>query len=105
MGKIKFPSNSELKRMRDKLSKGPASLLLPKNASPADKIKYQICKEFVVFKNANQITQKTLAEKINIDEAIMSKILHYNIEKFTIDRLLKYLVILRPDAELKIEVA
>ena len=51
------------------------------------------------------MTQKALAEKINIDEALMSKILHYNIEEFTIDRLVKFLAILHPGAEVKIEVA
>ena len=105
MNKTKFPSDAELKEMSDLLSKGPASKPLSKKATPVDKIKYQICKEFVVYKNSHKITQKTMAEKIGTDEALMSKILHYNIEEFTIDRLVKFLSILRPDAEVKIEVA
>ncbi len=105
MSKTKFPSDAELNEMREKLSKGPASKPLPKDATPADKMKYQICKEFVVYKNAHKITQKALAEKIGTDEALMSKILHYNIEEFTIDRLVKFLSALYPGAKVKIEVA
>ncbi|MCB0367724.1 MAG: XRE family transcriptional regulator [Bdellovibrionaceae bacterium] len=105
MSNTRFPSDTELKEMREKLSKGPASKPLPKDATPVDKIKFQICKEFVIYKNAHTITQKALAEKIGTDEALISKILHYQIEEFTIDRLIKFLSTLYPDAKVKIEVA
>jgi predicted XRE-type DNA-binding protein len=105
MSKTKFPSDAELNEMREKLSKGPASKPIPKNASPVDKVKYQICKEFVVYKNSQKMTQKALAEKVGTDEALMSKILHYHIDEFTIDRLMKFLSALYPNAKVKIEVA
>jgi predicted XRE-type DNA-binding protein len=103
--KIKFPSEEELKKMRDLLSKGPASKPLPKNAGPVDKTKHQICREFVVYINTKKMTQKALAEKIGIDVALMSKILHYNVEEFTIDRLMKFLNMLYPHIEITIDVA
>ncbi len=105
MNKAKWPSEAQIKEMREKLSKGPASQPLPHNATPVDKIKHDICREFVVYKNSSKISQKALAEKIGIDEALMSKILHYNIDEFTIDRLVKFLTALRPNAKLKFEVA
>ena len=105
MTKFKFPSHSEFEEVREQLSQGPVSKPLPKNATQVDKIKYQICKEFVIYKNASKITQKALAEKIGTDEAIMSKILHYNIDEFTIDRLIKLLTALRPDAKIKLDLA
>lgn len=105
MSKTKFPPQKELDEMRETLSKGPASRPLAKDATSVDKIKYQICKEFVIFKNDHKVTQKTLAKKIGIDEALMSKVLHYHIEEFTIDRLVKFLSALYPDATVKIEVA
>lgn len=46
-----------------------------------------------------------MAEVLDIDEAIMSKILHYHIGDFTIDRLVKYLMLLHPAAGIKIEIA
>ena len=105
MTKTKFPSDAEIREMREALSKGPASKPLPKNASPVEKVKYQICREFVIYKNTHDLTQKALAAKVGADEALMSKILHYNIEEFTIDRLVKFLAALYPGAEVKIEVA
>lgn len=105
MSKTKWPSEAQIKEMREKLSKGPAAQLLSSDATPVDKIKHDICREFVVYKNSSKITQKALAEKIGIDESLMSKILHYNIDEFTIDRLVKFLTTLRPNAKVKIEVA
>lgn len=105
MSKSNWPSEQKLKKMREKLSQGIASKPLSKNASPIDKIKHDICREFVIYKNSTQFTQKLLAEKIGVDEAIISKILHYHTDEFTIDRLMKLLTLLRPDAKVKFEVA
>jgi len=103
--KMNFPSESEINKMRELLSKGPASQILPRDAGPVDKMKHQICREFVIYKNTTKITQKALAEKLGIDEALMSKILHYYVDEFTIDRLMKFLTILYPHLEVKIDVA
>lgn len=105
MSKLNWPSEDQLNEMREKLSKVPASKPLPKDASPIDRIKHEICREFVVYKNSSQKTQKVIAEKIGIDEALLSKILHYNVDEFTIDRLVKLLTILRPKAKVRVEVA
>ncbi len=101
----KWPSQKKLNAVRKKLEKGHASKPLAKNALPVDKVKYHICEQFVIFKNNTKITQKALAQKIDIDESIISKILHYHIEEFTIDRLVKFLAILYPGLEVKIEIA
>jgi predicted XRE-type DNA-binding protein len=101
----KFPSEAELKDIRERLSQGPASKVLPKNASPIDKTKYAICKEIVIYKNKHKLTQRQLAEKIGENESLMSKVVHYNIEEFTIDRLMKFLNAIYPNAEININVA
>lgn len=105
MSKTKWPSEVQINEMREKLSKGPASRPLSRDATLVDRIKHDICREFVIYKNSSKITQKALAEKIGLDEALMSKILHYNTDEFTIDRLVKFLAALYPNAEVKIEVA
>lgn len=101
--KKKFPSHAELKEVRAKLEKSPATKLLPKNATAVDRAKFSICEKFVIYKNERKLTQRALAEKIGIDEALMSKILHYNIEDFTTDRLLKFLSVLYPNVELDVK--
>lgn len=101
----KWPSKKSLDTVRKKLEQGPASIPLPANASPVDKVKHHICEQFVIYKNRTKISQKALAQKVDMDEALMSKILHYNFEEFTIDRLIKFLSVLYPGVEIKIEVA
>jgi predicted XRE-type DNA-binding protein len=100
-----FPSDEELAEARNLLSKSIASKPLSKGASAVDKIKHRLCKEFIVYKSAHQITQKDLANKIGIDEALMSKILHYHFEEFTIDRLVKFLNVLYPNLDFKFDLA
>ena len=101
----KFPSKKELDEVRAKLDKGPASRLLSKNATSVEKIKYKICEHFVIYINTQKISQKALAEKIGVDDALMSKILHYNFDEFTVDRLLKFLNVLYPNVEIDLKVA
>src|SRR5271165_4695556 len=101
----KFPSEAELKDVRERLSQGPASKVLPKDASQIDKTKYAICQEIVIYKNKKKLTQRQLAEKIGENESLISKVVHYNIEEFTIDRLMKFLNVIYPNAEIKINVA
>ena len=101
----KFPSEKNLEEARKKLDKSPASRPLAKDASIVDKTKFQLCEKFVIYKNTHKITQRALAKKIGIDEALMSKVLHYNFDEFTTDRLIKYLSALYPDIYFNISVA
>jgi predicted XRE-type DNA-binding protein len=102
---MKFPSQKELQKMRPLLEKGPASRPLPKNASPSEHLKYQLCEKFVIYHNEYKTTQKELAKQIGIDAALMSKILHYQYDEFTIDRLISFLAQIYPKIDLKIKVA
>ncbi len=100
----KFPSEKELKEVRDKLEKGPATRMLSPNASPVERLKFSLCEKFVSYLLDHQLTQRQLAEEIGIDESLVSKIVHYNFDDFTLDRLIKYLSILFPKADLEIRV-
>ena len=50
----------------------------------------------------NRITQKQLADKLGVDEPEMSRILHYKIERYSIDRLVGYLEVLYPKMSVKL---
>ena len=102
-GRLRYPPPAIINI--DKFVNIKCTHFVAKNASPVDKVKYHICEKFVIYKNNTKVTQKSLAQRVETDEAIMSKILHYNIEEFTIDRLVKFLAALYPGAEVKIEVA
>ncbi len=98
----KFPSEKELKEARAALAKAPGSRMLPPNASSVERLKFSLCEKFVSYLLDHKLTQRELAEKIGIDESLMSKIVHYNFDDFTIDRLVKYLSALFPKADLEI---
>ncbi len=105
MKKDNFPPEKQLKKMRELLSKGIASRPLPENASAVDQIKHSICQKIVLYKNKNKISQRALAELIGENESLVSKVLHYHYDEFTIDRLVKFLSKIYPKAEVTIEVA
>lgn len=100
-----FPSLQEIKKINMQLEKSIASRPLPENASDLDKLKFEVCKIFVVYKNKHNITQRTLAEKLGIDETLVNKILHYHLDEFTIDELIKCLSEIYSKINLKIDVA
>lgn len=101
----KFPNEKDLKKVRDLLEKSPATRLLPKNAPPVDRAKHTICQEIVKFKNLHGLSQRDLAEKMGIDEALVSKLVHYQLDEFTTDRLIRYVNQLYEHVEVKISVA
>ncbi len=100
-----FPSKEELKRVRKILSRATPCRPLPENATSIERLKYEICRQFVRAYNTDSVTQKGYAKKLGIDPAIMSKILHYHIDRFTVDRLFTYLEILHPNAKISVKIS
>ena len=61
-----------------------------KDASKSDKLKYELCRQFIKYLLKHKMTQKELAEEIDIQPARMNEIVKYRIDLFTVDRLLNY---------------
>ena len=100
---MSFPSNKEIQEILKELeSIEPTFILDRKNASAVDKIKYDLCREFVIYMISNNMSQVDLADKLGIDKARVNKIVKYRIEVFTIDKLLSLLNIIKPSSELKV---
>ncbi len=100
---MSFPSRKDIDRVLKKLENAePAFVIDRKNASAVDKVKYDLCKEFVKYVLENKISQIELAEKLGVDKARVNKIVKYRIEYFTIDKLLSLLSIIKPNKELKV---
>jgi predicted XRE-type DNA-binding protein len=100
---MSFPSNKEIQEILKELeSVQPTFILDRKNASAVDKIKYDLCREFVIYMVSNKISQVELADRLGIDKARVNKIIKYRIEVFTIDKLLSLLNIIKPSSELKV---
>ena len=102
---MRYPSAKKLEEMDKKLKNAEGTLALPKNATYVERIKYDLCKRLVAFIRVNRITQAELAGKLGIDPARVSEIVHYKIDKFTIDTLLGYNRAVDPEFEIKIKPA
>ena len=93
---MNFPSKKELEKVLKELEKIEPTRVLAKNASTADRLKYELCKQFVLYLQDHEMSQKEMAEQIGVDPARINEIIKYRIELFTVDRLLDYLELLKP---------
>lgn len=62
-----------------------------------DRFKVEICGLFVRYLSENKMEQQVLAKKLQLNTALMSKIVRFKFQEFTIDRLLRLLEPIRPD--------
>lgn len=99
--KISWPEENELLKIRSELEsdKVIGSSVLSKDASALDQFKFKLCEIILVYRKKSGLKQKELAAVIGVDEARMSEILHYKIDKFTSDRLQEYVQIIYPNVK------
>ncbi|MES2770207.1 MAG: transcriptional regulator [Bdellovibrionota bacterium] len=102
---MKFPSEKKLKKIRKILEKAEGSLGLPPNATPIEKLRYDICKQFVVYKREHNLTSREFAKVLDIDESLLGKILRYRNERFTTDKLVQLLSKIHPKHSLILKVS
>ncbi len=85
-----MPSKEQLAKMRKKLAKVPGSKFIGADAPIGDQIKRDICAELIIYRKEHGLTQRELAQRLDMSEALISKILRYHFQEFTIDRLIRY---------------
>ena len=99
---MSFPDSETLKKMRKKLEEVEPTRLLPKDASKAQVLKYRICEKFVIHLLDNNLSQAQLARDLKMDTARLNEIIKYQIDLFTVDKLLDFLERLDPSIEVKV---
>ncbi|MEK6705462.1 MAG: XRE family transcriptional regulator [Bdellovibrionota bacterium] len=97
----RYLSEDEIKEIRKSTSRMKGTAHLPPDASALDRAKYDLCQEFVIFMRKKCISQRKLAEMLGVPESRISEIVHYRINKLTLDRLVRYMETLRPNLVLK----
>jgi predicted XRE-type DNA-binding protein len=100
---MKWPTQAQIDEAMKEMSAHLPSLPLKPGASVVDRLKFQLCAQFVIFAQSNQMSQQELADQIGIDKSLMSKILHYHLDEFTSDRLIKYLAVLDPALQIEVK--
>lgn len=98
-----FPDKKEIERALKKLEKTEGTLALNPDATPLEKLRFDLCQKFVKYKRAKKITGKELAEALGVDEPKVSKILRHRIDEFSTDRLID--LYSRLDSNLKLKVS
>jgi predicted XRE-type DNA-binding protein len=99
-----FPSRKEQEEVCKLLSTGDATRIIPRSASPTDKLKYIVCEKILEFKLEKKLSAKEFAEKLGLSEELTSKITRYHISKFTLDEVTDYLNRLYPILKLRLRV-
>ena len=97
-----MPSKSQIKRVLKGLEKAEGTLALNPGASALEKFRWDLHQKFVRYVREKGITQKRLAEILEIDEAKVSKILRHRIDEFSTDRLITLYQKLDPEVRLKV---
>ncbi len=98
----KFPNSTEIEEINKKLEKVEGTKALSKNATPLEKFRFELQQKFVIYKIKQKCSQKDLAEKLEIDEAKMSKILNHRLEEFSTDRLITLYQKIDPNVKLAV---
>lgn len=101
---VRYPNEKDITDVLKKLSSDDVigSTVIPEDAPESDKIKYKLCGLIVKYKLSKNLNQKELAEKLDLDEPEISRVLHYKIERYSIERLLSYAITIYPKLTLEI---
>lgn len=93
---VKFPNDRELSTIRRQMAKVKGSRGLPPDATPLERGKYEVCEQILVYMKKKKLSQRELAKALDTSESRISEIVHYRIDKFTLDRLIGYLQMVKP---------
>jgi len=75
---------------------------LPKKSTPLEKSKYDICQKILAYQQKHKLTDKEIAQRINLTRGEAEDILFCRIDYFTLDRLITYANELFEPLEIKI---
>jgi len=79
-----------LQEISDPKNNSEVNYSLPKNPTPLQVAKFEICQEILGYKLKNKLTREQVAKKMDLSKAETEDILFCCIERFTLDRLVDY---------------
>ena len=95
-------NKTKISKTFKKVSKVEGSLAPPANPTPLEKFRFDIQQMFVSYKMDHKISQREMADRLEIDESKVSKILHNRLEDFSTDRLINLYGKLNPKVQLRV---
>jgi predicted XRE-type DNA-binding protein len=100
--KVKWPSEETLGRLDKKLSRVKGSRVVSADADPVERIKHALCEAVVRYCQDHGLSQRDLAKLLDVSESRVSEMVHYRVEKLTIDRLVKHLAKLKQTVKVQV---
>lgn len=98
----KKPNPKELRIIDElSLSEKYSQFISPKSTL-LERLKYMLCQKIVMYKYQKNLTQRDLANLLNIDEARISEVVHYKFDKFSVDKLLHLVEVLDPKTAIQV---
>ena len=85
--------------MEEKLKNVRGTKPLTKNASPIDRLKYELCQLIVIYLHDHRMTQAEFADKFGIDRSRLNEVVHYRFDKFSVEKLFSYAQEIHPKLE------
>lgn len=87
-----YPDKQRIYKVLDKIKSGKlkATEMIDGSASPVDKMKFNICQQIIKFKRQHEYNNKELSDIIGVGPAVVTRLLHCQIDRFKIDTLLNY---------------
>ena len=99
---MSFPDKKKIEKMRKKLDKADGFLMLDKNATELDRLRFKICQELLKYSQKNNYRGGEMADFLEITKADMSRIFNHRIDKFSTDKLIDIYTKIKPEYKLKV---
>ncbi|MCE8159246.1 MAG: hypothetical protein I3270_01570 [Candidatus Moeniiplasma glomeromycotorum] len=93
-----------LQEAEDPKNIGSGSWALPRNATTAEKTKYEICERILAYQEDNNLSDESLARKLHLTVSEIEDILFCRISRFNLDYLINVTKELFSPAEVKLTI-
>ncbi len=97
-----FPTEKELRKVRNKLEKSSGFLMLDPQADGLAKFRFEICQELLKYAQKNNLNTVQMAKFLGITKADMSRIFNHRITRFSTDKLIRIYARVNPDYEIRV---
>lgn len=99
---MSFPGKKRIKSILKELETIEGTAAQPENPTPLEKFRHDIQQQFVRYKLNHKVSQREMAELLEVDEGKVSKILHNRLSEFSTDRLITLYSKINPKIRLKV---
>lgn len=97
-----FPSKEKIKRALKKMKGTDGTLALDPDSTALDRFRWELHQKFVKYRRVKNLSQRELADLLQIDAGKISKILHHRLDEFSTDRLINLYEKLDPNVKLRV---